>query len=120
MDRIATLAIKKRSVLAFCDLLLKKEQQAIPDELILDFNIDGVKHSKSTKDSLWIIQMSSRNFTLDPFVIGTFSGREKPDCNILFNDFVNEINESSKCDCHITNYFDYSNLEFAQHKCLDM
>lgn len=71
----------------------KKEQQAIPDEIILDFNIDGVNHSKSTKRSLWIIQMSLRNFTQDPFVIGTFCGRQKPDCNDLLKDFVNEINE---------------------------
>lgn len=71
---------------------LSKCNHPIPDEFILDFNIDGVSYSKSTKSSLEIIQMSLRNIELDPLVVGVYCGIEKPVCNVLLRDFVNDIN----------------------------
>lgn len=57
-------------------LAFKKEEKTIPEEMILDFNIDGVQYSKSTKKSLWLIQMSLRGLNSDPFVIGIFCGEK--------------------------------------------
>lgn len=73
-------------------LAFKKEEKTIPEEMILDFNIDGVQYSKSTKKSLWLIQMSLRGLNSDPFVIGIFCGEKKPKCNEFLNPFVGDLN----------------------------
>lgn len=66
---------------------LTKMKIPIPKNLILDFNIDEVSCSKSTQSVLWLIQMSIRDTTCNPFVIGAFHGRKKPKCNELLKHY---------------------------------
>lgn len=73
-------------------LALSKKRYAIPESVTLDFNIDEVSGSKSSQIILWIIQMSLRDIECNPFVIGVFQGKKKPDCNTLLKEFVVEIN----------------------------
>lgn len=73
-------------------LALSKKRYAIPESVTLDFNIDEVSGSKSSQIILWIIQMSLRDIECNPFVIGVFQGKKKPDCNTLLKEFVDEIN----------------------------
>lgn len=80
----------KASLLAYLSALIKS-QMIIPDNIIIDFNIDGVNFSKSTQWALWIIQMSLRNSELNPFVIGSFYGKQKPACNEFLKPLVDEL-----------------------------
>lgn len=75
---------------AYC-CALKKNGLPIPNEIVLDFNMDGVNYSKSTNCSLWLIQMSLRKVELNPFVIGIYYEKTKPPCNDFLKYFVNEI-----------------------------
>lgn len=81
----------EKTLTAVCATLIESSQ-AIPNELTIDFNIDGVNHTKSTKTSLWLIQLHLRHFNFDPFVIGTYCGIHKPNCNDFLKEFVAEMN----------------------------
>lgn len=63
-----------RRTLFACLSVLKKSRQSIPEILVLDINIDGVNYSRSTNNSLWLIQMSIRGVDLNPCVVGTYYG----------------------------------------------
>lgn len=82
----------KTSLLAYFSALLKN-QMPIPDSVVIDFNIDGVNFSKSTKCSLWLIQMSLKNILLDPFVIGSYYGEQKPSSS---NEFLKPLTDELK------------------------
>lgn len=62
----------------------------IPLDFILDFSIN-VTYAKSTKSSLWLIQMSIQQFEFKPFVIGAYCGKEKPNINDFLKAFVDEL-----------------------------
>lgn len=74
-------------------LALSKNRRPIPEEFTVDFNIDGVNYTKSTKSSLTLIQMSLRDFDFNPFVIGAYCGKDKPECNEFLKCFVDEMNK---------------------------
>lgn len=82
--------IQTSLIACFC-ALKKEEALAIPNAIILDFNIDGINFSKSTSTCLWLIQMSIRGFEFDPCVVGTYFGKTKPKCNEFLKYFVDEI-----------------------------
>lgn len=81
-----------KCLMATC-LSLSRDSQPIPEEFILDFNIDGVSYSKSTKSSLTLIQMNLRDIGFNPFVVGAYVGKVKPECNEFLKYFVHDINE---------------------------
>lgn len=71
---------------------LTNNKKPLPDSITLDFNIDEVSCSKSTQIVLWLIQMSLRGTGCNPFVVGAFHGKNKPDCNSFLKPFVDELN----------------------------
>lgn len=82
----------EKCLMAACSAI-RRENHPIPKEFILDFNIDGVSYSKSTKNSLTLIQMNIRDVDFDPFVVGVYCGREKPESNELMRNFVDDMNK---------------------------
>lgn len=72
----------EKCLIAACSAL-SRNNHSIPEKFILDFNIDGVSYSKSTKSSLTLIQMNLKDVGFDPFVVGAYVGEEKPECNEL-------------------------------------
>lgn len=76
---------------AFC-ATLSDNKTDIPERIILEFNIDGVKYSKSTTTSLWLIQMSIENTGFDPFVVGAYFSHKKPDHSFI-TQFVDDLKE---------------------------
>ena len=50
----------------------------LPTEICLDFNIDGIRASKSSKRQFWPILCSPEGFSLPPLVIGVYYGMAKP------------------------------------------
>lgn len=76
---------------AFCSTL-NINNVSLPERIFLEFNIDGVKYSKSTTTSLWLIQMSIENTGFDPFVVGVYFSHKKP-AHTFLTQFVDELNE---------------------------
>lgn len=83
----------KANLAAYCSTL-KTNNVCLPESIILDFNVDGVKYSRSTTRSLWLIQMNIENssYGFDPFVVGIYFSDKKPAHSFLLK-FVNELNE---------------------------
>lgn len=66
----------------------------LPDELELDFNVDGVPIYKSSKNTFWPIL--SRVFNIDYhniFVVGIYCGKTKPKC---FKEFLRPLVDDMK------------------------
>ena len=65
----------------------------IPEQLILDFNIDGLPIAKSSSSSVWPIQCRIYNIpTCKPFVVGIYHGMSKPkNMHEYLHDFVDEM-----------------------------
>lgn len=81
----------KESLMAYCNVL-QKNGISLPGLIELDFNIDGVKYSRSTTHSLWLIQMTIINSKerFDPFVIGVYFSEIKPHHSFIL-EFINEL-----------------------------
>lgn len=75
------------NLIAFCSTLMKNKI-SLPENIIFDFNMDGVNYNESAQASLWLIQMDFRNFEFDPFLVGTYKGINKPGCNEFLKPLV--------------------------------
>lgn len=59
------------------------------DQYELSVNIDGLPLFKSSKTQFWPIQGTFNGS--DPFIIALYCGTEKPDVNLLLEDFIKEV-----------------------------
>lgn len=66
--------------------------------LELQFNVDGIPLFKSSNTSLWPILCMLKNAdSSDPFVVGIYSGSEKPaDASEFLSEFVDEVHNLSQ------------------------
>lgn len=76
----------------YLDKMLAK-CEIIPNEILLDFNIDGVPISKSSQSCFWMILAKPYDFLFDEvFVVGVFHGYKKPNnFQDYLKEFVNEL-----------------------------
>lgn len=81
----------RKSIMCYLAAIAKSQEKSLPENITLDFNIDEVSCSRSSQIVLWLIQLYIRESGCDPFVIGVFSGKEKPECNLFLKQFVDEL-----------------------------
>lgn len=76
-------------------ILTENGKKSVVTELLMQFFIDGVSISKSTKSDLWIIMVNVRNKRIRrqaPKVVGAYLGEKKPaDFNEFLWPFVMEL-----------------------------
>lgn len=73
---------------------LCEENVTIPEEVILDINIDGVPLRKSSNSLFWVIMARIKNIKeSNVFVAGIYHGYKKPNC---FNEFLRPMVDELK------------------------
>lgn len=78
------------------EIMMSKLNFDIGDTFYIDFNIDGLPLSRSSRSDLWPIlgRIYNTKFKSDVFLIGAFHGTSKPnDLNLFFENFVREVLE---------------------------
>lgn len=64
------------------------------NQILLNFNMDGLPLSRSSKIEFWPILMGiANNLTIPPMVVGIYSGVGKPNVEEYLDSFVNELLE---------------------------
>ena len=74
-----------------------RSNENVPEEMELDFNIDGIPLYKSSNTSFWPILGRIVHNYQKPFVIGIFCGSKKPTPQEFLSDLISDLN------CAITN-----------------
>lgn len=77
------------------NLIIEKTNNC-PEEIYLDFNIDGIPISKSSKGQFWPILCSPHWINISPFVVGVYYGSSKPsDVHEFLKLFIQEAAENN-------------------------
>lgn len=74
------------------------------NEILLNFNMDGLPLSRSSKIEFWPILMSIANdLMISPMVVAIYCGVGKPSVDEFLENFVNELLEVLACGLTIDN-----------------